>query len=196
MTQFDSKISDEEVLERFAEIVANSLKIDSSLVTEGAYLDDLGADSLDFLEITLETESAFRISIPDKNILKTGEEVLGPDILEKEGLLTDEGKRFLKTRMPELSEEEMAGEVTVDDVNHRLTRVDTWVRMIKGLLEYTPARCAECGGELEDTPAARLKCVDCNVEVEIPSGEELNKRWVQKYYENEYLPRQSSSAAS
>lgn len=196
MTQSASKISDEEVLERFATIVATSLRIDSSLVTEDAHLDDLGADSLDFLEITLETESAFRISIPDKNILKIGEEVLGPDILEKEGILTEEGKRFLKTRMPELEEEKLAGEVTVDDVNHRLTRVNTWVRMIKGLLEFTPSQCAECGGELEDTPAARLKCIDCGTEVEIPSGEELNKRWVREYYENEYLPRQSSSAAS
>ncbi|HLV02767.1 MAG TPA: phosphopantetheine-binding protein [Acidobacteriota bacterium] len=196
MTESASKMSDQEILERFATIVANSLKIDASLVTEDAYLDDLGADSLDFLEITLETESAFRISIPDKNILKTGEEVLGPDILEKEGILTEEGKRFLKKRMPELSEEELSGEVRMDDVNHRLTRVDTWVRMIKGLLEHTPAQCPECGGELENTPTGRLKCVKCSAEVEIPSGEELNKRWVQNYYENEYLPRQSSSAAS
>ena len=71
------EISSETILEKFADIVSNSLRIDAARVVEDAYLDDLGAESLDLLEITMEAEEAFNILIPQKNILQTAQEVFG-----------------------------------------------------------------------------------------------------------------------
>ena len=96
-------LSKDDVLEKFSNIVANSLKVDPTEVTENTYLDDLGADSLDLLEITVDVEEQLHITLPEKDIFHTVRQVFGEGILEKEGLLTDEGKKFLLRRMPDLN---------------------------------------------------------------------------------------------
>ena len=57
-------------------------------------------ESLDLIEITMETESAFDVWLPEKSILDTAAEIFGPDVLVQEGLLTEAGKEMLRRRMP------------------------------------------------------------------------------------------------
>src|SRR4029453_3276011 len=90
-----------EILERFTKVVVQSLRIDPSQVTEDAFLDDLGAESLDLAEITMESGEEFDILVPQKNILQAATEVFGDGVLARDGKLTEEGKRFLRRRMPE-----------------------------------------------------------------------------------------------
>ena len=52
----NTDMSESQILEKFSQVVAKSLRIDSSQVTSDAYLDELGAESLDLIEITMETE--------------------------------------------------------------------------------------------------------------------------------------------
>ena len=178
--------SNQEILERFAKVVAQSLRIDPSQVTEDAYLDDLGAESLDLAEITMESEEEFDVLIAQKNILQTANEVFGDGVLMKDDRLTDEGKRFLQRRMPEFP---VNGEViTVAELTKQFLRVGTWVRMIKGLMEHTPKACAKCGAAYGKPLAGRLKCQSCASEFDIPSGEDLNREWVLQYYRQEYAP--------
>ena len=85
----DSKVTEEQIYEKFADIVAASLRIERSRVTMDAHLmDNLDAESLDLIEITMETESAFDVWLPEKSILDTAAEVFGPDILVQEGVLS------------------------------------------------------------------------------------------------------------
>jgi len=179
-----------EILERFSRVVAQSLRIDPALVTEQACLDDLGAESLDLAEITMETEEEFDILIPQKNILQTATEVFGAGVLAAEGKLTEEGKRFLQRRMPEFPVN--GGEITVADLSREFLRVATWVRMIEGLMQHTPRECAQCGAAYGKPRAGRLKCASCGFEYDIPSGDDLNRQWVLKYRE-EY-PAESLAA--
>ena len=59
-----------EIEERFRAIVVNSLDVEESeLKEEARFQKDLYADSLDSVEIVIETEKKFGISIPDKEIL-------------------------------------------------------------------------------------------------------------------------------
>ncbi|MFV0366123.1 MAG: acyl carrier protein [Mangrovibacterium sp.] len=47
-------------------IIANKLDVDESEVVEGAsFTNDLGADSLDTVELIMEFENEFDLSIPD-----------------------------------------------------------------------------------------------------------------------------------
>jgi acyl carrier protein len=178
-----------EIFDRFAQIVARSLRIDASQVTPDIQLTDLGAESLDLIEISMETESQFHIFLPDKSILETAVEVFGPGILEKDGYLTDEGKRLLLCRLPEADAQAFEGAVSVKDLQRYFLRVDTWVRMIQGLVRYTPAECASCGGAMAASMGFRMKCTQCGAEITLRSGEELNREWVREYYEQEYRPR-------
>src|ERR1700722_20569867 len=121
-------MSESEVFDKFAQIVAKSLRIEASQVAMDTHLNDLGAESLDLIEITMETETQFHIFLPDKSILETAVEVFGPDILEKDGYLTDEGKRLMMRRLPEADVRIFQGEVAVKALYSYFLKVGPGVR--------------------------------------------------------------------
>jgi acyl carrier protein len=187
------KMTELEVFDKFAQVVAKSLRIDTSQIALDTHLTDLGAESLDLIEITMETETQFHIFLPDKSILETAVEVFGTGVLEKDGYLTEEGKRFLLCRMPQADAQTFAGEVAVKDLQHYFLKVGTWVRMIQDLAQYTPAECSSCGGPMAASMGFRMKCAKCGQEITLRSGEELNREWVREYYDREYRPQAGAS---
>ena len=55
-----------EVAERVKAIIVDKLSVEETEVTnEASFTNDLGADSLDTVELTMEFEKEFGISIPD-----------------------------------------------------------------------------------------------------------------------------------
>ena len=57
--------------ERVAEVVAEQMGVDKSQITrETSFVNDLGADSLDTVELVMEFEDEFDISIPDEDAEK------------------------------------------------------------------------------------------------------------------------------
>jgi acyl carrier protein len=53
------------------EIIAKQLGVDSDKVTlEASFVDDLGADSLDTVELVMAFEEAFNVEIPDEDAEK------------------------------------------------------------------------------------------------------------------------------
>jgi acyl carrier protein len=190
------QMTESEVFDKFAQIVVKSLRIDASQIAPDTHLTDLGAESLDLIEITMETETQFHIFLPDKSILETAVEVFGPGILEKDGYLTEEGKRFLLCRMPQAEARAFEGQVAVKDLQHYFLKVGTWVRMIQELAQYTPAECASCGGPMAASMGFRMKCTKCGQEITLRSGEELNREWVREYYDKEYRPQAGVSVSA
>ena len=56
-------------IDKVKEIIANQLSIDVDKLTENTNMsEDLGADSLDLVEILMSLEDEFKISIPDEAI--------------------------------------------------------------------------------------------------------------------------------
>jgi len=76
--------------ERVREIIIEQLGVDASTVTlEASYIDDLGADSLDTVELIMAFEEEFDIEIPDdeaENLTTVGKsmEYLEKKLAEKE----------------------------------------------------------------------------------------------------------------
>ncbi|MDR0407183.1 MAG: acyl carrier protein [Holosporales bacterium] len=59
------------VADRVRKIVIDKLNVDAEKVTDNArFIDDLGADSLDTVELVMEFEEKFGISIPDDDQTK------------------------------------------------------------------------------------------------------------------------------
>ena len=53
------------------EIIVNKLGVDEGQVTpEASFTNDLGADSLDTVELVMEFENVFKVSIPDEDAEK------------------------------------------------------------------------------------------------------------------------------
>lgn len=60
-----------EVANKVKEIIVEKLGVDANEVTENAsFTDDLGADSLDTVELIMEFEKEFDIQIPDEDAEK------------------------------------------------------------------------------------------------------------------------------
>ena len=55
--------------DKVVEIIANQLQIDEDTIDENTkIMDDLGADSLDVVEMIMAMEESFGISVPDEDI--------------------------------------------------------------------------------------------------------------------------------
>ena len=69
----------EEVSSKVKKIVADHLGIDETKVTEeSSFIDDLGADSLDTVELVMAFEESFGVEIPDEKaetILTVGDAI-------------------------------------------------------------------------------------------------------------------------
>ncbi len=64
-------MSSEEIFEKVKEIIVEQLGVtDTSVTLEASFIDDLGADSLDIVELIMALEEEFDIEIPDADAEK------------------------------------------------------------------------------------------------------------------------------
>ena len=62
-----------DVESKVKEIIMNKLGVEAAQVTpEASFTNDLGADSLDTVELVMEFEKAFNLQIPDEDAEKIG----------------------------------------------------------------------------------------------------------------------------
>ena len=86
----------EEVAEKVQEILVDALGVDDDEVTEEATLmGDLGAESIDFLEIVFNLEKAFDIKVPREELFPA--ELASNEEFVADGKLTAAGIDKLKT---------------------------------------------------------------------------------------------------
>lgn len=90
-----------EIAEKVQEILVDALGVDDDEVTEDATLmGDLGAESIDFLEIVFHLEKAFDIKVPREELFPA--ELASNEAYVSGGKLTAAGIDKLKTSMPHL----------------------------------------------------------------------------------------------
>lgn len=91
--------SREEIFSKVQEIVVNSLSVEEEEVTESAALSrDLGAESIDYLDIAFNLEQTFNVKVPQEEFVPR-EMFSNPDYVE-DGKLNAKGLAALKESMP------------------------------------------------------------------------------------------------
>ena len=120
---------DEAVFAKVRTCIAEALALDEDDVLYGSRLiGDLGAESLDLLDITFRLERAFDVKIPRGQIEAAGKEGLA----EGEQVITPAGLEKLASLMPEVPPEEFRPGLKVKEVP-TLMRVATFYNIVTGL---------------------------------------------------------------
>lgn len=89
----------EEIFGKVQEALVDALGVEDDEVTNDATLvGDLGAESIDFLDIVFKLEKAFDITIPREEL--SPEDILTNSQYVQDGVVTGDGLEELKRRMP------------------------------------------------------------------------------------------------
>ncbi len=122
----------EEIFEKVKETLIDALSVEDDEVTEEATLTgDLGAESIDFLDIVFRLEKAFDIKIPQ-------EELIPRDILSNPDYVSDRklneaGIKALKEAMPHADLSEFEKDPDIDKISDVFT-VGTIVNFVEAKL--------------------------------------------------------------
>jgi len=102
---------------------AEKVKLDSSLI------DDLGAESIDFLDIVFRLERAFKVKIPRGRIVEEARGDLSEAEFSKGGVVTDAGVERLRAYLSEVPAERFPAPLKVADIP-RLFTSETFCKMV------------------------------------------------------------------
>ncbi len=90
----------DEIFKKIQEVLVDALGVDEEEVTESATLmGDLGAESIDFLDVVFRLEKAFGIKIAREELFPA-ESLMGNPEFVQGGKLTAKGLAELKSKMP------------------------------------------------------------------------------------------------
>ena len=170
--------SDQQILERVQKIIAEVLRIPQDQVTPNSLLgEDLGAESLDFVDIQFQLETNCEVEFYQGGTVDKLAELLAPEKLEENELLTSFGAAVLQARMPEVDPARLQQGQPASGIESLYTP-RTWVRVIKEILSARPRACPKCGSDqLKIVRPSVLLCQACRNEINCPTGEECLEAW-------------------
>jgi acyl carrier protein len=118
------------IFPKVAEAVADAIgcepeevKLDSSLI------DDLGAESIDFVDIIFRLQRLFQVKIPRGKIVEEARGDLSETDFEKGGTVTDAGLERLKSFLSEVPADRFKSPLSVADVP-RLFTIETFCKLV------------------------------------------------------------------
>ena len=96
----------EEVFDKVRTCLVDALGVDDEEVTpEATMVGDLGAESIDFLDMVFRLERAFKIKIPRGKIVENARGDLPEAEFEQKGIVTEKGLAQLKSYLSEIPPE-------------------------------------------------------------------------------------------
>ena len=98
-----SQLSTEQVELRVRKVIAESLCVDlEDVKLQSNLMKDLGAESIDFLDIMFRLEKDFDIKIPQREIERQARGGISPEEFEVDGVLQSKGIERLRALIPEI----------------------------------------------------------------------------------------------
>jgi acyl carrier protein len=93
-------MSRDEIFQKVQEVLVDALGADDDEVTaEATLMGDLGAESIDFLDIVFRLEKAFAIKVPREELFPAEGLLNNPDLVSN-GKLTEKGLTELRENVP------------------------------------------------------------------------------------------------
>lgn len=122
---------EKELFAKVQQTLAGALGVDEAEITPEASLKrDLGAESIDFIDIVFRLEKAFDLKIPAGDLFPN--HLLNDERFVKEGIVTPEGMKELRAKLPYLELDEFAKDPQISKLADCFT--------VKMLLRYLTDR--------------------------------------------------------
>jgi acyl carrier protein len=182
--------TDEEILQTIKQVIADiAMTSPSEIKAEASLIDDLGMESIDFLDIVFRLEESFGISLPRKNPVQRIISVIGEDNFSQDGKVGRKGVEMLRITFPNCNAGRIYEDMPVADIPSLIT-VGSYVDVIKRGLEiasWRPKQCDRCGGteltqsdkdtiDFKNDPVPLgpvFQCLHCHTTLISPSYDEV-----------------------
>lgn len=123
-------MSVESVYPKVRTIIADVLVLDEEEVTlTSRLIGDLGAESIDFLDLVFQLEKEFEIKIPRGQLEKNARGDLAEEEFEQNGVLTIEGMRALRQYLSEVPADHFKPNMKLNEIPALFT-VETFCKLI------------------------------------------------------------------
>ncbi len=182
-------ISEATVLEEVKKAISQTLKVDPAMIQpDQSLMKDLGADSLDFLDISYRLEQVFRMKMARHLVLEHIEEMFGEGVaVDENSHLTDKGVALLKIRLGDQLPIELSPGMDMDEIPPLVT-VRGMTRTVMDILNSLPEKCGSCGqaGWKLESPVL-IQCGSCGAEANFKDGDTLTKEWLTRVQEEKKI---------
>jgi len=122
-----------------AETVADALGCDvADVKPDVSLIEDLDAESIDFLDMVFRLERTFKVKIPRGKIVENARGTLTEAEFEQKGLVTDAGMAQLKAYLSEVPAGRFRSPMKVKDIP-RLFTPETFCKLVIAAQRETPA---------------------------------------------------------
>ena len=129
----NASITKEEIMAVYPKVaatMADALGCDVEQVKlEASLIDDLSAESIDFLDIVFRLERAFKVKIPRGKIVEEARGDLSEAEFDKGGVVTDAGLARLKAYLSEVPADRFKAPLKSADIP-RLFTTETFCKMV------------------------------------------------------------------
>ncbi len=183
-----SLIAEQKVFDELKKAIVETLKADeSSIKPDSSLIKDLGAESLDFLDINYRLEQAFGIKLARHFVLEHIEDMFGEgSAIDENGQLTEKAVELLKNRFEENMPDLSPG-MDMDEVPALIT-AKSIAQGVMGVLDSIPEKCSKCSNSAWKTDdSVRIKCGSCGEFATFTNGDDLIKEWLTKVQEEKKI---------
>lgn len=120
----------ESVYPKIREIIADVLVTNEEEISlKQRLIADLGAESIDFLDLVFQLEKTFNIKIPRGQLEKNARGDLAEDEFEKGGVLTQKGMEALRNYLAEVPEQYFKPNMKINEIPMLFT-VETFCKLV------------------------------------------------------------------
>ena len=172
-------IAEENVFNELKKAVVETLRVEESTIKpESSFINDLGAESLDFLDINYRLEQAFGIKMARHFVLEHIEEMFGEgSAIDEDGMLTEKAVALLKMRFDHNMADLEAG-MDMDDVPALIT-MQSMTQGVMDILDSLPEKCPKCGNSAwKSDDGIKTICGSCGADGAFANGDDLIKDWL------------------
>src|SRR5881275_659692 len=118
------------VFPKVADTMADALGCDKEEVKlDSSLIDDLGAESIDFVDIVFRLQRRFKVKIPRGKIIEDARGDLSEAEFDKGGILSEAGVQRLRAFLSEVPAERFGSPVKLADIP-RLFTVETFCKVV------------------------------------------------------------------